>query len=62
MVGIENKQGFEALLVEIEASGEDPMLFMREELMETIYQEIIDILWSKTEYDNAERKFCSKPY
>jgi hypothetical protein len=44
MVGIENKQGFEALLVEIEASGEDPMLFMREELMETIYQEIIDIL------------------
>ncbi len=32
MIGIDSKKEFEALLKEIEASGEDPMLFIREEL------------------------------
>ncbi len=32
MSRIDNKQDFEALLIEIEKSGEDPMLFIREEV------------------------------
>ena len=32
MIGIDSKKEFEALLIEIEASGEDPMLFSREEV------------------------------
>ena len=32
MIEIENKKEFKSLLVEIEASGEDPMLFIREEV------------------------------
>ena len=31
MIGIWSKKEFEALHIEIEASGEDPMLFIREE-------------------------------
>jgi hypothetical protein len=31
MIGIESKKDFESLLVEIEASGEDPKLLIREE-------------------------------
>ncbi len=32
MSGIDNKQDFESLLIEIKKSGEDPMLFIREEV------------------------------
>ncbi len=32
MIGVDNKKDFESLLVEIEANGKDPMLFIREEV------------------------------
>ena len=32
MIGIDSKKEFENLLIEIESSGEDPMLFIREEV------------------------------
>ncbi len=62
MIGIDSKKEFEALLIEIEASGKDPTLFIRKE----VHGKHISgnhCYHVKQNYvlENRE-KFCTKPY
>jgi hypothetical protein len=62
MIGIDSKTDFESLHVEIEASGEDPMLFIREEVHGK-YVPRNHRYYVKQNYMPQHReKLCSKPY
>ena len=65
MIGIENKQDFESLLAEIEASGEDPMLFIREEVHENHRYPVSGDHRYRVKQNYVLQhhdKFCAKPY
>ncbi len=63
MSGIDNKQDFKSLLIEIENSGEDPMLFIREEVRgKHIFgnHRYIDTMWSIIVWYNTRTSFDQK--
>ena len=62
LIGIETKKYFESLLVEIEASGEDPMLFIREEDHDKHISSNHRYHVKQNYMLQYREKCCSKPY
>ncbi len=62
MSWIDNKQDFEVLLIEIEKSGEDSMLFIREEVREKHISGNDRYHLKHTYMIQHPDKFRSKPY
>ena len=60
IIGLDSKKEFETLVIEIAASGEDPMLFIREEFHGKHISGYHHHVKQNYMLENRE-KFCTKP-